>query len=165
MASIGPYIPPNLSNSPAAPSTAPSVGLFQRYEEEEEEEEEEEDDYAPALPPDLAAARINGGGPATAGPSRRIFGPSMGPQRQEEEESEDEEVGPAPLPSSVTLDPQDGIREFREKEEQRRKHIEVRTSHELLLPSPLFTAVCRRMLIYLCDIFSFVGTVIIVGSS
>ncbi|ETW87722.1 hypothetical protein HETIRDRAFT_469948 [Heterobasidion irregulare TC 32-1] len=121
MASIGPYVPPSLSNSPAAPSTAPSVGLLQRYEEEEEEEE---DDYAPALPPDLAAARINGGGPATVGPSRRIFGPSMGPQRQEEEESEDEEVGPAPLPSSATLDPQDGIREFREKEEQRRKHIE-----------------------------------------
>ncbi|THH06338.1 hypothetical protein EW146_g9640, partial [Bondarzewia mesenterica] len=131
MASISPQRPshmPNASNPSTVPSLRPPHPPY-----EEEEEEEDDDDYTPALPPDLAASRSTGTGPgSTAGPSRRVLGPSLGPQRQEEEESEDEAIGPAPPPAGVTLDPRDGIREFMEKEEQRRKHIE-----EAAKPKPL----------------------------
>ncbi|KAA1468356.1 hypothetical protein DENSPDRAFT_869636 [Dentipellis sp. KUC8613] len=138
MASIGPSIPAHLLSGtppkspsppaqigPAMPAPGPSpsaalraappapVPVPPRYEEEEEEEE---DDYAPMLPPDLAAAR--------AGPSRRILGPARGPQREEEEESEEEEVGPAPLPAGYAAPAHDAVREFMEREEQRRKAVE-----------------------------------------
>ncbi|EIM92060.1 uncharacterized protein STEHIDRAFT_117150 [Stereum hirsutum FP-91666 SS1] len=103
----GPQLPP--SSNPGPP----------RYEEEEEEEE---DDYAPALPPDLAASRS--GTNSSAGPPKRVLGPSMGPARREEEEESEDEVGPVPLPQGVVLEEEDGVREFLEKEEQRRKAIE-----------------------------------------
>lgn len=50
----------------------------------------------------------------------------MGPARREEEEESEDEVGPVPLPQGVVLEEEDGVREFLEKEEQRRKAIEVR---------------------------------------
>lgn len=98
----GPQLPPGSYSGPP------------RYEEEEEEEE---DDYAPALPPDLAASR--------SGPPKRVLGPSMRPDRREEEEESEDEVGPVPLPQGVVLEEEDGVREFLQKEEQRRKAIEV----------------------------------------
>ncbi|TFK47984.1 hypothetical protein OE88DRAFT_1611754, partial [Heliocybe sulcata] len=78
-----------------------------------EEEEEEEDDYVPALPPDLMAAR-------NAGPPKRVIGPSFPPPRYEDEE-EDEDIGPAPLPAHAGPVVEDGVREFLEREERRRK--------------------------------------------
>ncbi|KAI0063235.1 hypothetical protein BV25DRAFT_1824826 [Artomyces pyxidatus] len=133
MGSIGPQIPSEIaasssySTTPPPPSIGPSVGpqlpqlasdtpaaQAPRYEEEEEEEE---DDYAPALPPDLAAARSSA--------PRRQYGPARGPRREEEEEDSDEDdVGPTPLPVGVQQAERDPVREFMDKEEQRRKAIE-----------------------------------------
>lgn len=113
--SVGPQLPSGFT--PEAP----------RYEEEEEDE----DDYAPALPPDLVATRT--GGSNDIGSSRRVHGPAMGPMRREEEEESDDEVGPVPLPQGVVLEEEDGVREFLEKEEQRRKAIEVRDESYIFL--------------------------------
>lgn len=103
---VGPVIPPDLQKS------IPQVGNV---------DEEDDDDYVPELPPDLAAAR------ATHPPTgRRVQGPSFpgAPPRPTYSDDEDD-VGPMPLPSGVILEEKDGVTEFLEKEERRRKQIEV----------------------------------------
>ncbi|KAI1789173.1 hypothetical protein LXA43DRAFT_1155416 [Ganoderma leucocontextum] len=103
--SIGPQIPPSRSQ---APRTSTGHG--------EEVEEEEEDDYAPALPPELAAAR-----------AKKVLGPSFPPSASRptyEYDDDDDDVGPRPLPQGVVLEEKDGVQEFLEREERRRKHLE-----------------------------------------
>ncbi|OCH94179.1 hypothetical protein OBBRIDRAFT_789527 [Obba rivulosa] len=114
---IGPQIPAQPVRSTAAPPQA-------------EEEEEEEDDYVPALPPDLLAARQGGQPAASASASfqaKKVIGPTLPPHlahlRQEEEE-DDDDVGPQPLPVGYELEEKNGVQEFLEKEERRRKQIE-----------------------------------------
>ncbi len=107
--SIGPAIPPEV------------LARSQQYNDEDEDEE----DYAPALPPDLVIAR---GGPA--GSSKQIQGPALPPslarQRYEgSDDDEDDDYGPMPLPAGVAFEESDGVREFLEKEERRRKQVEV----------------------------------------
>ena len=104
---IGPQIPAQFLNAPSQP---------------QDDEEEDEDDYAPELPPDLVAAQAK---PPVAGPSRPVIGPSIGPQRYTYDDDSDEEIGPAPLPSGYRLKEKDAVKEFIEKEEQRRKAVEV----------------------------------------
>ncbi|PSR82983.1 hypothetical protein PHLCEN_2v5953 [Hermanssonia centrifuga] len=106
--SIGPAIPPEV------------LARSQQYNGEDEDEE----DYAPALPPDLVIAR---GGPA--GSSKQIQGPALPPSsaRQrygESDDDEDDDYGPMPLPAGVAFEESDGVREFLEKEERRRKQVE-----------------------------------------
>ncbi|EMD41471.1 hypothetical protein CERSUDRAFT_90038 [Gelatoporia subvermispora B] len=123
-AQIGPQIP-----VPATRSTTP---LAPHVAAREEEEEEEEDDYVPALPPDLLAARQGGAAPAPGGAQpKKILGPALPPhlahwQRQEEEEDgeDEDDVGPRPLPAGYAMQEKDGVQEFLEKEEKRRKQIE-----------------------------------------
>ena len=85
-------------------------------------DEEEEDDYAPALPPHLAAAR-------SAGPAK-VIGPAlpsaMGMSRYEDDD-DDDDVGPRPLPAGYAVEEKDGVQEFLEREERRRKQLEVRS--------------------------------------
>ncbi|KAI0367475.1 hypothetical protein BV20DRAFT_1000396 [Pilatotrama ljubarskyi] len=111
---IGPEIPstlaPSTSNSTTPPPPAPPAA---------EEEEDDEDDYAPALPPHLAATRA-----ATA---KKVIGPAFPPSvagPHYEEEDEDDDVGPRPLPQGVVLEEKDGVQEFLEREERRRKQLE-----------------------------------------
>ena len=139
---IGPDIPAHLlsgrsttpdSEPEAGPSLPPTVGpsippelqkpVEQVQNKEEEEEDEDEDDYVPELPPDLAAAR----GGSSASTSRRVQGPSFpsGPPRPTYD-SDDDDVGPMPLPAGYAFEEKDGVTEFLEREERRRKQAEVR---------------------------------------
>lgn len=115
MSSIGPQIPEHLRTVSA---TA----------------ESDEDDYAPALPPDLAAAR-KAAGPSpqhTPGPSTRRSPPprrGTGPKHAEYLDSDsdsDIDVGPQPLPAHVLATTREvsGVEEFLEREARRRKNIE-----------------------------------------
>jgi ribosomal protein L12E/L44/L45/RPP1/RPP2 len=169
MASIGPHIPAHLPVGGNAASAAeqqqprkagPSTIPVPRYEEEEDEEEEDEDEdaYAPALPPELVAARANPTGPPpppSSSLSRRPIGPTRGPVRREEEEEEsesedDDEIGPAPLPpmgSSSLHAREDAVTEFMQKEAQRRQAVEVRWLVHLLVLRALLP---RRACMHLC---------------
>lgn len=120
---IGPAIPQNLP----PPQHQPTGG-------NEQEEEEEEDDYTPALPPDLVAARSSHSTvtpPTNTTKSKAVVGPTFPPRSKqnrhtrEEEEDSDDDYGPQPLPAGVVLEENEGVREFLEKEERRRKQIEV----------------------------------------
>lgn len=123
--SIGPAIPPEILARSSAPTSV---------HQQQEEEEEEDDYYAPALPPDLLAARS---GPSNAAPAassskpKPVVGPTFPSSlanrydRYHEDEESDEDVGPMPLPEGVVLEEKDGVQEFLEKEERRRKQIEV----------------------------------------
>ncbi|KAI0651397.1 hypothetical protein C8Q79DRAFT_897101 [Trametes meyenii] len=111
-ASIGPQIPSQVLAG-AARSTTPPLPPHVS------EEEEDEDDYAPALPPGLAAARAS---------TKKVLGPTLppsiaGPSRYEDEDDEDD-VGPRPLPQGYAEEEKDGVQEFIEREERRRKQLE-----------------------------------------
>lgn len=108
-ATIGPVIPTELQSRDRTSQT--------------NNEEEDEDGYVPELPPDLAAARGNQGLS-----EKRVQGPSFpgAPPRPHYDDESDEDVGPMPLPAGVVLEEKDGVAEFLEKEERRRKQIEVR---------------------------------------
>ncbi|KAL4069092.1 hypothetical protein J3A83DRAFT_4535631 [Scleroderma citrinum] len=98
---------------------------------------DDDDDYTPALPPELAAARKKAGpssedpksqSPANAGKGR-VYGPALphaGPSRSSYPDSDsDSEVGPQPLPSSASAQPEkSAVEEFIEREERRRKNVE-----------------------------------------
>ncbi|TBU26335.1 hypothetical protein BD309DRAFT_949030 [Dichomitus squalens] len=107
--SIGPQISPTLPAAPRA-STPPPPNI--------PEEEEDDDDYAPALPPELAAAR-----------AKKVHGPSfppsvVGPTYTPYDDDDDDDVGPRPLPQGLVLEEKDGVQEFLEREERRRKNLE-----------------------------------------
>jgi hypothetical protein len=88
------------------------------------------DDYTPALPPELLAAR-------SAAPQQRkpVLGPTLPPQAGVYGSDEEEEIGPRP-PSGVSSAREDGVRQFLESEERRRKLLEVRV---------LSTAHCQKV--------------------
>ena len=140
--SIGPEIPSNLlrgdrSTTPGEGPTqsGPSIGPAIPTEVltrstapiQPEDEEEEEDDYAPALPPELLAARAGSSkAPAPAAPARRPVGPTFPSiYRGGYDDDSDDDVGPMPLPEGVVVEEKDGVQEFLEKEERRRKQVEV----------------------------------------
>lgn len=110
--SIGPALPAG----PQLPAREPPA-----------EEDEDEDDYMPELPPDLAAARERAPPEAS---KRKVHGPSFpsGPAYDDD----DDEVGPMPLPGGFVVEEKDGVTEFLEKEEKRRKQVEV--SHLIACP-------------------------------
>ncbi|KAI0719076.1 hypothetical protein C8T65DRAFT_759921 [Cerioporus squamosus] len=81
--------------------------------------EEDEDDYALALPPELAAAR--------ASTAKKVIGPAFPPSvtgPHYDDEDDDEDVGPRPLPAGYVIPEKDGVQEFLEREERRRKQLE-----------------------------------------
>ena len=111
---IGPEIPSSVSTSEPRPrASAPT-----------EEEEDDEDDYAPALPPELAAAR--------ASTSKKVLGPAFPPSvaaaHYDDDDDDDDDVGPRPLPAGYVIEEKDGVQEFLEREERRRKQLEVRVT-------------------------------------
>jgi len=146
MASIGPELPPHLlnlqessgsgedrGNRTIGPQIPPELVNRPPPKEGSEEEDDDDDDYVPALPPDLLAAR-SGAFPSSssiAGPSKKVVGPSLPPsypitygQGQYDDDSDDD-VGPKPLPVGMKSQEADGVRQFMEKEEKRRKEVEV----------------------------------------
>lgn len=159
MASIGPELPPHLlsrekyredgetqgSNVTVGPqfpsqlSTTPVPGPLLPPTQAEAEEESEEDDYGPALPPDLLAART--GASSSASTLKKVVGPSFphsyGHDWQtgfQDDDDSDEDVGPKPLPTGYSFQEEDGVREFIEKEERRRKQVEVSNITSVLIP-------------------------------
>ncbi|GBE78575.1 GPALPP motifs-containing protein [Sparassis crispa] len=83
----------------------------------------------PTLPPDLLAAR-NSAPASSIERHKPVVGPSFPPSlarslSRQEEEDDDDEYGPVPLPSGVTVEERDGVKEFLEKEERRRKQTEA----------------------------------------
>ena len=124
---IGPAIPAHLlassksiSPEPEAGPSGLAVASAQTTEVPvADDEDEDEDDYVPALPPDMAAARA--GVPNV----KRQIGPSFPSSQLEGEDDGDGDVGPVPLPSHLVTEEKDGVQEFIEREERRRKQLEV----------------------------------------
>ena len=113
--SIGPVIPPEVTRMATTPPHT------------QEESDEEEECYAPALPPDMLAARASAPGGKTEG--RRVVGPTLPPHLARRnvgyEDEDDDDYGPAPLPSGAVVQEKSGLEEFIEKEERRKKQLEV----------------------------------------
>lgn len=114
--SIGPQVPTSLLSSSAAPAYAPQDG-----------EDEEEDDYVPELPPDLAAARSaeSKDNAPRARPQGPAFPSSVGRSRQDDESDDDDDYGPMPLPAGYVAKEKSGVEQFLEREERRKKMLEV----------------------------------------
>ena len=149
---IGPDIPAHLiqgkstapppaseENPEAGPSAASTIGPHiptnilpnSSHTSRQEEEEEEEDDYAPALPPDLVAARSAGSNEAP--PKPRSQGPALPPgmerrRQQVDSDSDDDDYGPRPLPSGAATVEKSGVEQFLEQERRRKKLLDVRTA-------------------------------------
>lgn len=122
---------PSLSIGPAIPHEilAHSKGVPPAEGTVEVDDDGEDDDYAPALPPDLVAARGSHAVPAAS--TKQVQGPTLPPhmrgrQYGASDEDDDDDYGPKPLPAGVVVQESDGVREFLEKEERRRKQVEVR---------------------------------------
>ncbi|KAK0239975.1 hypothetical protein EDD85DRAFT_949830 [Armillaria nabsnona] len=124
MSSIGPEIPPHLlqrsqhANEDEEEDIGPSVTGPQippeLVKQDDDDDDDDEDDYAPALPPELLAAR-------QAGPEKRVQGPALPTY----DDDSDDDVGPKPLPAGRTsANETDGVKQFMEQEEKRRKRIE-----------------------------------------
>ncbi|KAK7051369.1 hypothetical protein VNI00_004869 [Paramarasmius palmivorus] len=116
----GPQIPPELlkaRSEPAGPAAPPVPA-------QEDEDDDDDDDYAPALPPDLAASRE--AGPSNTNTNRRIQGPALpSASRGYHDDDSDDDVGPMPLPPGYEKPTEvDGVKQFLELEEKRRKNIE-----------------------------------------
>lgn len=110
MSSIGPSIPAHLLASKTTEKQADPYPL-------PDDDDDDDDSWAPSLPPDLVKSR-------TVGPSL-----PTAQEREEADEAEDDDgYGPMPLPAGYVLDDSwDGVKEFMEREERRRKDLEVGT--------------------------------------
>jgi len=128
MSSIGPQIPTHLLSNDATEESDPksaSVGP----QASAQEEDSDEDDYAPALPPDILAARA-------APPAPKVLGPTFpgASASYQDDSDDDDDVGPKPLPAGSSSTSQaDGVKQFLELEESRRKRVEVRISVSSLI--------------------------------
>jgi hypothetical protein len=140
MSSIGPQIPAHLlapsqgndSDEEEGPNPPPSANVgpqIPAHLVQQTEEDSDEDDYAPALPPDLVAARTS----VTVAPPlpTKVLGPTFpGRHSARDDDSDDDDVGPRPLPPGASSAAEtDGVKQFLELEESRRKRLEVRSMH------------------------------------
>lgn len=154
MSPIGPELPPHLldrqitGSQPKSPGPAAIVGpeipphliagtsKQSGNEAEEQNEDDDDDDYGPMVPPNH---RIPSGSEIGATAlSRKIFSPSLPPPPSQNhdrlkyagpDDDSDDDIGPMPLPPGVSFEEEDGVREFMEREERRRKQIEVRLAY------------------------------------
>jgi len=113
--SIGPDIPPHLRHSVPSeddderPSVGPSIG--------------------PTLPPHLRRPTSNGDNDEPSSDiSPSSIPPNQAQQLDAEDDDSDDDFGPQPLPAHLhtSYSANDGVREFLEKEERRKRNIEVR---------------------------------------
>ena len=109
--SIGPVIPPEVTRTATTPAHPQG------------ESDEEEECYAPALPPDMLAARASAPGGKTE--SRRVVGPTLPPHLARrnvgyDEDEDEDDYGPAPPPSGAIVQEKSGLEEFIEREERRK---------------------------------------------
>jgi hypothetical protein len=119
---IGPALPPHLRKKSA------DVGEEER---KQNSGNSEEDDYGPALPPGFAARRA-GPKPVDVTPARTEEPTRQSNNRDDEYDDDDDDIIGPQLPSSIVAqDPEDGVREFLEREQRRKELAEV--------SAPLFT--------------------------
>ncbi|KAF8329117.1 uncharacterized protein EI90DRAFT_3125426 [Cantharellus anzutake] len=115
-----------IGSSLPSKSIGPQLPLeYSRNLANEEDEDEDDDSYAPALPPDmLPPARST-----FASAPMFIKRPSFPPRPVHDDVDNDDDYGPMPLPtggsSLLRKDRHDGVREFLEREETRKRNIEV----------------------------------------
>lgn len=122
----------------ASTSIGPQIPVRAAQNAVAQDEDDDEDDYGPALPPDLkrpggpssTVAGPSGRTPSPSAQSRRVLGPSLPGQNRhpyEDEDDDDDGYGPMPLPAGMQRSDgvSAGVREFMEREERRRKEIEV----------------------------------------
>ncbi|KAL0072370.1 hypothetical protein AAF712_000133 [Marasmius tenuissimus] len=150
MSSIGPQLPPHLQQNASnsndsesddeGPQPAPAPGssnshatagpqipveLLQQQQGPVDEEEDDEDDYVPALPPDLAASRAVGPSAPAQSANKKVLGPTFPTRGPYDQDDSDDDVGPMPLPAGYEKHSElDGVKQFLEQEEKRRKNIE-----------------------------------------
>jgi hypothetical protein len=138
-ASIGP-MPPAVADGPAPSVPAPA-------------DEDDDDDYVPALPPGFSrpgpsASTAPAAAPRAAPSARRpVAGPTLpgrGAPAPALDDDSDDDVGPRPLPVGLTATKKDAAAEFREREEARRKAVEVRLLRSRL-PFPALKRVHRNL--------------------
>lgn len=120
-APIGPHIPANIHNRR---SQSAQDNTNQDHDLGDNDDDDDDDAYVPALPPNLLTSRTSTVEPISRA-EKRVLGPSL-PSRDnyDEDENDEEDYGPKPSFSSVGQE-DDGVREFMEKEEKRRKELEV----------------------------------------
>lgn len=141
MSTIGPELPPHFLNQASnsddknneQDSNFNIVGPQIPSDLLKQEEEEDEDDYVPELPPDMVAGRSAGPSTSTSkrvvGPSIPSYPPTYDPRHHasySDGDDDDDDFGPKPLPAGVRHAEIDPVKQFMEKEEKRRKEIEVR---------------------------------------
>jgi len=122
-AAVGPAIPSDLASRPR---------LHPPPEDDDGDDDEEEEDYAPALPPDMIAARAPGAAlsaKSVSATGKRVAGPALplhlaSRRSAYDEDDEDDDYGPTPLPSGFALREKSGVEEFLEREERRKKQLE-----------------------------------------
>ncbi|OBZ79492.1 GPALPP motifs-containing protein 1 [Grifola frondosa] len=91
------------------------------------------EDEIGAVSPTVIGPQIPSSGPQPEIFSHKVIGPTLPSDiRRQYEEDEDDDYGPRPLPAGVVLEERDGVQEFLEKEEMRRKRVE-----EAAKPKPL----------------------------
>lgn len=147
MSTIGPELPPHLLNRTRSSadrndeeeSNPNVVGPQIPSDLLKQDEEEDEDDYVPELPPDMVAGRSAGPSTNATSTSKRVVGPSMpsypptyDPRHHasySDDDDDDDDFGPKPLPAGVRHVEFDPVKQFMEKEEKRRKEIEVRNMY------------------------------------
>jgi hypothetical protein len=113
----------------------------------------DDDDYGPDFPPHLGKEEA---GPSTGkrkvGPTFPSYAPTYDPttyhNNQDDDDDDDDDFGPKPLPAGMQHQQTDAVKEFIEREEKRRKLVEVRPKPCLiyilfLIP---FSFVSNRML-------------------
>lgn len=125
---IGPSIPAHLSkqrDDKDGPEPEPEQSTSTTIGPElppsaSQNNDEDEDAWAPALPPDLEPAPVRVIGPSI--PTRNSL-----PSHLQEQYDPDDDYGPMPLPagSRAAYDTDSGVREFIEREERRKKELEV----------------------------------------
>ena len=107
--SIGPTLPPEVKRpiGPAMPSSGASSSP------------------RPVAGPSMPPPSSSTSGRRPIGPS---FPPGIGPSSYQDEDSDDDDIGPKPLPASLQAQQSgqsDAVREFLEREEKRKKAVEV----------------------------------------
>lgn len=134
--SIGPHIPANALSQVLVQHASRPGSTYNN--------DDDDDDYVPELPPDLVASRSGTSvsdnarpeaGPSTGRQERRVLGPSLPGHVQQAygDDGDSDEGDYGPMPSMQRTQHSDtvseGVREFLEKEEKRKKEIEVCLRH------------------------------------
>ena len=118
----------------ASGKTSPQI--TPRHLTETTNEEEGDDSYAPALPPDMLPSAQSATSKLIRGPMLPLL-PGHLRRNANDDDVDDDDYGPMPLPESASVshdEDGDGVRDFLEKEERRKKNLEVGCCPTIAVP-------------------------------